>query len=54
MWKDRNRTKIIKKKNKKIKIDILKQISEHNPIPEKLSYDSFSGIESLKAWDIEN
>ena len=53
MWKDRNRTKIIKKKNKKIKIDILKQISEHNPIPEKLSYDSFSGIGIEKKEKIE-
>ena len=33
-----------KKEEQKIKIDILKQISKHNPILEKLSYDSFSGI----------
>ena len=26
-------------------MDILKKISKHNPIPEKLSYDSFFGIE---------
>ena len=41
-----------KKEEQKIKIDILKQISKHNPIPEKLSYDSFSGIEILKVSDI--
>ena len=41
-----------KKEEPKIKIDILKQISEHNPIPEKLSYDSFSGIGILKVSDI--
>ena len=41
-----------KKEEQKIKIDILKQISKHNPIPEKLSYDSFSGIEILKVLDI--
>ena len=33
-----------KKEEQKIKIDILKQTSEHNSIPEKLLYDSFSGI----------
>ena len=41
-----------KKEEPKIKIDILKQISKHNPIPEKLSYDSFSGIGILKVSDI--
>lgn len=41
-----------KKEEQKIKIDILKQISKHNPIPKKLSYDSFSGIGILKVSDI--
>ena len=41
-----------KKEEPKIKIDILKQISKHNPISEKLSYDSFSGIGILKVSDI--
>ena len=41
-----------KKEEQKIKIDILKQTSEHNPIPGKLSYDSFSGIGILKVSDI--
>ena len=42
-----------KKEEQKIKIDILKQISKHNPIPGKLSYDSFSGIGIEKKEKIE-
>ena len=42
-----------KKEEQKIKIDILKQTSEHNPIPGKLSYDSFSGIGIEKKEKIE-